>query len=506
MKQKFIYLFFIAALFSLSSGASAQSVAKTLKLATKAAGGEKALRAAMQSFQKTGEITRLSDGARGRISIQGAVPNFYNVSYDLGGVELETGFNGKSAWTRDSRGGLQTLTGVASRDFQAEAMFRNNLWLNHKKEKAKIASCQSANIAGGNTADCLLYTTAKGVSMKLFFDRTSSLLVREEIPAGDSMKIYEYDDYRKLNGLSEPFSIKQTIGEEVYEIKLERIAHKAPVAATDFDFPKVSGAPLPDIPELLKSVQANEDRIEKMIEDYHYKQKVVNREFDKNGALRETSSQTAQISFFQGNRLRRLIEKNGKPLSPDEQAAEDEKVQKRVEEIGRQIAKKEAKAAATGQTQDDEDQRTSIAEMLRASNLINPRRERFRGRDVIVFDFEPNPNFDYKNAKSILKVFGKMTGAMWIDEKDKQVARLEATLADGHKIGGGFVARVKKGASLMLEKERVNEEIWLPSVTELNLSAKVMLVKGISVNQIARAYEYRKFATEVKDAKIEEIK
>jgi hypothetical protein len=29
----------------------------------------------------------------------------------------------------------------------------------------------------------------------------------------------------------------------------------------------------------------------------------------------------------------------------------------------------------------------------------------------------------------MLKFFGKTAGAMWIDEKDKQVARLEASLA-----------------------------------------------------------------------------
>jgi hypothetical protein len=509
MKQNFIRLIFIAALFTLSSGASAQSVSKTLKLAAKAAGGEKALSAAMKSFQKTGEITRLSDGERGKFSIQGAAPNFYNVSYDLGGFEIEAGFNGKSAWTRDSRGGLQTLTGAASRYFQAEAMFRNNLWLDYKKEKAKISSCQSANVADGKTADCLLFTTAKGVSIKLFFDRASGLLVREEIPAGTgAVKIFDYADFRKINGVSEPFSIKMTEGEDVYEVKLERITHGAQIAAADFDFPKTSGEPLPDISALLKAVRENEERIEKILEDYHYKQKVVSRKPDKNGVLRETGSQVVQLSFYKGNRLRRLVEKNGKPLSASEQADEDKKVQKRVEEIEKQIAKKEAKTALQPQSKadDDDDQRTSIAEFLRASNLINPRRETFRGREVIVFDFEPNPNFDYKNAKGILRLFGKMAGAMWIDIEDKQVARLEAVLADNYKVGGLLMAKLKKGAYFITEKERVGNEIWLPSTAELNMSVKALLVAGFSANQLAKYYDYGKFSTEVKDSKVDEIK
>ena len=140
--------------------------------------------------------------------------------------------------------------------------------------------------------------------------------------------------------------------------------------------------------------------------------------------------------------------------------------------------------------------------MLRASKLINPRRERFRGRDVIVFDFEPDPAFDFKNAKSMLKFFGKTAGVMWIDEKDKQVARLEAVLADSFKIGGGVLAKLRKGASFTLEQERVNNEIWLPSQADINLSVRVLLVKGIDVNQLIRSYDYRRFETEVKDATV----
>ena len=34
----------------------------------------------------------------------------------------------------------------------------------------------------------------------------------------------------------------------------------------------------------------------------------------------------------------------------------------------------------------------------------------------------------------------RTAGVMWIDEKDKQVARLEAVLADSFKVGGGVLA------------------------------------------------------------------
>ena len=485
---------------------SAQSPGVVLKQANKALGGEKTL-LSIKSFRKTGRITRLKDGVSGAFEMQAAAPNFYNTNYDLNGFEIEDGYNGKSGWIRDSRDSLRTLTGEASRDFQAEAAYRNARWLNYKREKSKITSGGKADV-NGKAANVVILTTAKAVSVKMYFDQASNLLIREEIPAGDSTRIFDYGDYRPVSGVQEPFLIRAKFGEDDYEIKLEQIIHNRQIAKENFDFPKISGEPLPDIPQLLRELQANEDRVDEILEDYSFTQKSIKRELGKDGVLRETDSQTIQLSFYKGNRIRRVIEKNGKPLSEKEQADEDKEVQKRVAEIEKEIAKKEAKIVAQNSdgTPDENNQRISTAEVLRASRLVNPRRERFRGRNVVVFDFEPNPDFDFKKAKSFLKFFGKTAGVMWIDEQDKQVARLEAFLFDNFKVGGGFLANLKKGASFALEQERINDEIWLPSVADINLSVKVLLVKGINVNQIIKSYDYRKFATEVKDAKVDEIK
>ncbi|MBJ3584276.1 hypothetical protein JGC48_23900, partial [Salmonella enterica subsp. enterica serovar Derby] len=198
----------------------------------------------------------------------------------------------------------------------------------------------------------------------------------------------------------------------------------------------------------------------------------IAREVGKDGKLREVESETLQITYYKGIEVPRLIEKNGKPLDEKAQAEVDRAVAKRIEEIEKSAAKEEA---ARKQGKSPEEDRISISELLRASNLINPRRERFRGRSVIVFDFEPNPAFDYRNAKSFLKFFGKTAGVIWIDETDRQVARIEAFLVDSYNIGGGLVAKLKKGASFTLEQERVNDEIWMPSLMEIDLSARVLL-------------------------------
>ncbi|MEO6588895.1 MAG: hypothetical protein ABIP06_06155, partial [Pyrinomonadaceae bacterium] len=418
-----------------------------MKQAEKAHGGKKNLEK-IKSYIKRGLITRLKDGMEGDIRIQADKPVFFHTLFQIEGFENDSGFNGKSGWRRNSRQGLQTLVGGASRDFQTEANFRNNLWLNYKKEKSKIVS-GGKSVQDGKPANVVLLTTAQGVQFKLFFDQTSKLLIREEIPYGETVKSFDYSDYRLLDGVKEAFRIRANFGdEEIYEIEFDQIEHNLKLAAKTFDFPNLSGD-LPDIPALLKNVQANEEKVEELLEDYSYTQTTSQRELSKNGVLQEKESEAVQLSFYKGYRIRRTIKKNGKPLNEKQQQDEDKDVEKRVAEIEKKIKKAEAQntqQSANG-TPDENSRRVSLAEVLRASNLVNPRRERLKERDVIVFDFEPNPTFDFKNTKSILKFFGKTAGVIWIDAEKKQVIRIEAVLADSFKIGGGFLFKIKEGAS-----------------------------------------------------------
>ncbi len=493
MKLKLL-LFFI---FLFSTGLSAQSPNKILSQANKALGGEKALKS-VQSWQISGKIIRRSDGASGAYQSFANNPNLYGEAYDLNGFEIAAGYNGKSGWTRDSKNGLRTLTGDASRDFQAETFYRNLRWIDAKAEKTKI-SAGGKTIVNGKAANAVILTTAKGVQIKLHFDAATNLLLREEIPAGDRFKIIDYGDYRRVDNILEAFSIVSKIGDDTYEIKLEEIKHNPQIAKTIFDFPRISNEPLPDIKILLDEVRANAAKIEAILENYSYKQTQIDREIDKAGNLVEKYSETVLLSFYKGYRIRRLIEKNGKPLSASEQEKEDKDVEKQVAEIEEKIAKKEKREAKNpDKTPDEENKRITLSDALQGSLLVNPRRERFRGRDVIVFDYEPNPQF--KPQTRLEKLFALCNGAVWVDTNSKQVVRLEAFLTQS---AGNFIGKVKRGASFSLENELVNEEIGLPSRADINLSVKILFA-GININNLIKYGDYSKSKVEIKDAKVDD--
>ena len=484
-----------AVLFVLAIGVIAQSPDKVLKQAAKALGGDKALRD-VRSLSIKGKITRLADDSSGNFLVRSGAPNSYYITYDLNGFETSAGYNGKTAWWRDSRTGARTLTGDAGRDFQAEAAYHFYRWLNYKTDKAKIIFGGQKQI-NGKSCNTVFLTTPKGVKLIFYFDSQTGLPVREEFPAADTVRSFDYGDFRKVDNVLEPFAIKMNIGSESFQINAEQVSHNDALDRANFDFPQVSSAPLPPVPELLEQVKANQEKIEEILEGYTYDETMTGREIDKDGSMKEVFSQTNQVTFYKGNMIRRQIEQDGKPLSEKQQEKEDKDVADKVADLEKKVAKQEKKGES------DESERISIAEVLRASNLINPRRESFRGRDVIVFDFEPNPAFDLKNAKSILKLFGNAAGVIWIDEKDKQVARMEAYLADSVSFAAGIV-KLRKGASFSMEQDRINNEIWLPLASDINISARVFLVKGVTLNQTTRYGNYKKFKTDVK-AKVDPI-
>ncbi|MBK8150978.1 MAG: hypothetical protein IPK58_22940 [Acidobacteria bacterium] len=500
MKLKSFLLILIAA-----AAVQAQSPSKVLSRANKALGSEKVLKS-VRSWQSSGTIMRKSDGATGRYEAEASGGSLYGGMFDLNGFEYAVGYNGKSGWMRDSRNGLRTLTGEAAKDFQAEAVYRNSRWLSAKAEKTKISAGGTVNVSG-RPASVVVLNTSKGVQMKLFFDQATGLLVREEIPQGPLVKSFDYSDYRIVSGIQTAFAIVSKIADETFEIKLDSVKYNEPVARAKFDFPRVSNEPIPDIPTLFAEIKANAERVDEILENYSYTELRIDREPLPNGELVEKSSEKRLLTFYKGYRINRLIEKNGRPLSASDQEKEDRDAQKQVAEIEGRIADKERKAAkqremgsGTGGTPNGEGQRITIAEALKGSILTNPRRERYKSNDVIVFDYEPNPAF--KPQSRMEKLFALCTGAVWVDTKTKQVVRLDAVLT---KSAGSFIAKAKRGASFTIENELINNEIWLPSQADVNLSIKILFA-GININNLIKYGDYSKFKTEVTGSSVDEVK
>ena len=123
--------------------------------------------------------------------------------------------------------------------------------------------------------------------------------------------------------------------------------------------------------------------------------------------------------------------------------------------------------------------------------VSNPRRVLLNGRDTIAFDFVGDPHAQtHGMAEDASK---KLAGTLWVDEKDREVARLSVHFDDNFHLGGGLVANVQKGSSFEFEQALVNNELWLPTGGDVHLTARVLLVKGYRQNMHFKDSDYQRF-------------
>jgi len=253
---------------------------------------------------------------------------------------------------------------------------------------------------------------------------------------------------------------------------------------------KADTAPIPGVRELMTDVAAHQRQLETVRENYTFHSSTVVQDLDPNGKVTKTESEDSEVFYVNTHRIERKVKKDGKPLSDHEQQKEQERVNKLVEK---------AQTVPRGEPLEGPKTTVSISKLLDIMDAFNPRRENFRGRSTIVFDFAGRK--DAKTHGFAEDASKKIAGTLWVDEKDRQVARMEAHFTDNFHVGAGLLANVQKGSSFYFDQAQVNGEIWFPTAGEGNIEARVLLLKGIRQHVIERDSDYEKFTVDAETSK-----
>jgi len=512
-------VYFLTALsVAVSSTCPAQTPQKIIDDYLRAEGGAKAL-AKVRSLTIAGSLREESTDTNGSYSLITKVPNKVYSEIVIEPQHTIAAYNGMSAWSQGGAGTPHTLTGAEAAEWEATARYLSGRLTNAKKDKiaARFVGVENVAPIGMNSqvpAYHVELSLAPGVTREIFFDKGSHLIIREIIPApeaklspasaelksqpGDTQAAngaeeIDYSDYKAVNGILEPNRIELHRGGHVYQITVTRVEINAPVPDSVFDFPRAEGRPLPDVAKLLLDIDRNQKTVDEIIKQYTCHLTEEEEKTDSSGQVTSRSVKEYDIFYVGDDEVRHLLAKDGKPLEGDEKKKEDDRFSKDFDE------KKKKKAALDNdpkkQAKQDEEEQAQISDFLRAERFTNPRRELFRGQEVIVFDFGPNPDYKPKNlAENIVQ---KLGGVLWVDEQARDVARLEARFNDNVKIGGGILASLSKGSNLVFEQTMVNNEVWLPSYSEVHAAARVVFFK-VKENEIDRYSDYKKFSSEVK--------
>jgi hypothetical protein len=247
-------------------------------------------------------------------------------------------------------------------------------------------------------------------------------------------------------------------------------------------------APLPDIRQLMKEVQAHQKLVEKERENDTYTSLITTQDLDASGKVTKTESEEDENFFVNGHLIARMVKRDGKPLSQHEEQKETERVTKLVE-----------KAQNTPPEQPLEGQTVSISRLLEIMDVRNPRRENYHGRPAIVFDFIGRK--DAKTHGIIEDASKKLQGTIWIDEADRQVAHLEVSFNDNFRVAGGVFATVQKGSNFHFDQAPVGGGVWLPTGGEGAMQARLLVFKNLRQHYTERDYDFKRFSVETQQSK-----
>lgn len=478
----------------------------------KAIGGRKRIAAVRDAVYEWIVRQRGADAGTARTHWKAPASLRTDIILTTGGGDLEMASNGRSAWVRERDGKLRTLTDAEAFAAKLYALLEASQMIDYKKQSV-LARTAAAEEVGGETAYRVEFSTRAGARLNYWFGASSKLLLQvRDDASGLTMRFADYRP-RGATGSAplEPHRIEwERKGTGALTWILQDAIYNTGINDALFDPP---GEQSLDVPALLREVGRNQRELDERVSDYTFTLREVEREINDRGEVqKETVTVKEVYPAPGGGAVYKLVSENGVALSPEKQEREARRVAAELNKLERENVKrkqrrerervereaKKKKHSAGGSADED---LGGIAAFLRVCEFISPRRERFRDRDAIVFDFRPR--LDFKPANDAEDIIAKLVGTVWIDPVDKQVMRLEARLDRNFKIGGGIVASVRPGSSFAFEQTRMADGVWLPRFAHISAAARLFLFAGMRFDGTRAYSDYKRFSTNTIDATLD---
>jgi hypothetical protein len=201
--------------------------------------GGKAAIEKITSMSAKGSIDIPTFGASGTVEIWGKAPNKNGVRLDIAGFGIvQEGFNGTVAFAQDPQSGLREKTGAELAGEKLDSEFNKPLKL--KQLYGKITVKGKDKVAD-KEAYVLEATPADSPTETWYFDAASGLLVRSDIqresPQGKvTFQIYQ-EDYKEVDGVKVPHTIRNVSEAISFTLKLDEVKHNVAIDDTKFNKP-----------------------------------------------------------------------------------------------------------------------------------------------------------------------------------------------------------------------------------------------------------------------------
>jgi hypothetical protein len=199
---------------------------------------------------------------------------------------------------------------------------------------------------------------------------------------------------------------------------------------------------------------------------------------------------------------RRLIERDGHPLSPDEIAEQDRDYLRRLEDWKQRTAREGESArrlrlrrAQEGRERDE----ARAREALDVFDFSLEGRDTWEGNPAIVISFTPRPGAQPRTREG--RIAQAFAGRAWIHESEYEVMNVEATAINDVSFGFGIIARLHEGSTAKFVRQRIGGQ-WMPTESRFEGTGRALLVRRVVIKFWREYSDYRPFEPDELPAKL----
>jgi hypothetical protein len=183
--------------------------------------------------------------------------------------------------------------------------------------------------------------------------------------------------------------------------------------------------------------------------------------------------------------LKKKVEEDGRPLSPEELKKEDARIAEFVHDPAEQ-----AKQHKDGE-QDDK-RAEDMLRMLPEAFVWTVKAETDK---AVTLGFVPDTEFEPPTMES--RVFAAMAGEIVVDKAQHRIQTIKGELTEDVKFGFGLLGRMKKGGTFEIERRELAPGIWQIAESHVHIEGKAVLFKSIGEEDDEVKTGFRRVAPEM---------
>jgi hypothetical protein len=186
---------------------------------------------------------------------------------------------------------------------------------------------------------------------------------------------------------------------------------------------------------------------------------------------REDGGDVSIVVETENGAISRRVEENGKPITPVDNKADDEHIQKFIHDPSLQQKQK----------------RDGMHDERDATELLNLLPQAFDWKvesetpENITLAFKPDPNFHPPDMEA--RVMGEMEGNLIVDRKQHRIRTMKGQLSEDVTIGFGILGRLHKGGTFNVERREIAPGLWQITETHVHIVGRALFFKTIGQQQ-----------------------